>query len=64
MTRADGTLDSRILRLRLYGDRLTCREIAVELETTENRVYSALRRAGLQHRCRGIDKRSRRQVTS
>lgn len=40
-------LDSRILRLRLYGDNLTLREIAEELEIAESRVYSAMRRAGM-----------------
>ena len=52
-------LDSRIVRLRIHGDKLTLREIAKELDIKESRVYSAMRRAGLQRRCRGIDKRSR-----
>ena len=55
-------LDSRIIRLRQYGDRMTCREIASELEIPETRVYSALRRAGLQWQHRGMDKRSREKV--
>jgi DNA-binding Lrp family transcriptional regulator len=58
------TLDSRILRLRQYGDRLTCREIAAELGITESRVYSAMRRAEMQRRCRGMDKRTRDRVTA
>lgn len=55
------TLDSRIVRLRRYGERLTLREIARELGITESRVYSAMRRAGMQWQYRGMDKRSRRK---
>jgi hypothetical protein len=53
-------LDQRIVRLRKYGEQLTCAEIARELGIPETRVYSALRRAGLQRQYRGMDKRSRR----
>lgn len=54
-------LDLRIVRLRKYGERLTLREIAVELGVTESRVYSAMRRDGLQRQYRGMDKRTRRR---
>ncbi len=56
------TLDTRIIRLRRYGDRLTCREIAADLGIKETRVYSALRRGGLQWQCRGVDGRTRREA--
>ena len=52
------TLDLRIIRLRKYGDKLTCREIAAELGIPESRVYSAIRRAGLQRQYRGLDRRT------
>lgn len=52
-------LDHRILTLRKYGDNLTCREIASELEIPETRVHRVLRNAGLQHQRRGVDRRTR-----
>ena len=48
------------MRLRVYGERLTCREIAQDLGIKETRVYSALRRSGLQWQHRGMDKRTRK----
>ena len=59
---ADDTLDSRIVRLRRYGEQMTCQEIADDLGITETRVYSALRRNGLQWQFRGMDRRTRRRV--
>lgn len=53
-------LDQRIVRLRIYGDHLTCREIALDLGIKETRVYSALRRSGLQWQHRGMDRRKRK----
>jgi len=52
-------LDARIVRLRVFGQKFSLREIAQELEITESRVYSAMRRAGLQRQHRGMDKRIR-----
>jgi DNA-directed RNA polymerase specialized sigma24 family protein len=52
-------LDQRIVRLRKYGEQLTCAEIARELGVPETRVHSALRRNGLQRQYRGMDRRSR-----
>ena len=54
------SLDTRIVRLRQYGDRMTLREIAEDLGIPETRVYTACRRAGRQWQHRGTDKRSRR----
>lgn len=60
----DSILDQRIVRLRKYGERLTCREIAEDLGIRETRIYSALRRAGLQWQHRGMDKRTREPAAS
>lgn len=51
-------LDARIVRLRVYGPSLTLREIADELGISESRVYSTMRRRGLQRQYRGLDKRT------
>lgn len=57
-------LDARIVRLRRFGDRLTCYQIAMELDIPVARVHRALRRAGLQGQCRGMDRRRRAKLAS